>query len=411
MHQRTSVLAAAALAASVVAGGVAVAAEPEAAVEGDISVWAMGTEGDNLDVLAEDFMAEFPDVNVEVTAVPWDLAHERIVTAIAGGEVPDVSLVGTTWMGEFATLGGLDPTPESIDPAQFFEGAWNTTVVDGVSYGVPWYVETRLIYYHTDLAEEGGFNQAPANWDELKQLAQATVDGGAEWGISLQNPCCIGAWQTFMPFFWQAGGNIVDEENNFTLDTPECVEALTFYDSFFEDGLAQAETSDVPTEAQFADGTLGAFISGPWMIGLLEEAGADPETWTVSHQPTEASGTSFVGGGNLAVFDQSDNKDAGWAFVEYASRPEVQVKWYETVNDLPSVQAAWEDPALAEDELLSAFGEQLDDAKAPPAIPTWEEVASAIDGQIEQVTLGDASPEDGCAAMQEEADSIGTGLS
>ena len=118
--------------------------------------------------------------------MPWDAAHDKIVNAIAGGEVPDVSLIGTTWMGEFATLGGLDPTPDSIDPAQFFEGAWDTTVVDGVSYGVPWYVETRLVYYRTDLAEEGGFNQAPANWDELKQLAQAQEDAGAECGISLQ---------------------------------------------------------------------------------------------------------------------------------------------------------------------------------------------------------------------------------
>ena len=84
--------------------------------------------------------------------------------------------------------------------------------------------------------------------------------------------------------------------------------------------------------------------------------------------------------------------------------------WYETVSDLPAAQSAWEDPALADDPLLSAFGDQLDDAKSPPAIPTWEEVASAIDGQIEQVTQGDTSPEDACAAMQEEADSIGTGL-
>jgi multiple sugar transport system substrate-binding protein len=189
------------------------------------------------------------------------------------------------------------------------------------------------------------------------------------------------------------------------------VNALTYYDSYFEAGLASTTVSDVPLEAQFADGSVGAFISGPWMIGIITDAGADPATWTVAHQPTESAGTSFVGGGNLAVFEQSDNKDAGWAFVEYASRPEVQVTWYETVNDLPAVQAAWDDPALADDPLLSAFGEQLDDAKAPPAIPKWEEVAAAIDGQIEQVTQGDSSPEDGCAAMQEEADSIGTGLS
>lgn len=380
-----------------------------AAAEGDITVWAMGTEGENLGVLADAFMEEFPDVSVEVTAVPWDAAHDRIVTAIAGGEVPDVSLIGTTWMGEFAVLGGLEPTPDSIDQSQFFEGAWDTTVVDGVSYGVPWYVETRVLYYRTDLAEEGGFNQAPANWDELTQLAQATVDGGAEYGISLQ-PGGIGAWQTFMPFFWQAGGEIVDEENNFTIDSEACVESLTYYDSFFEAGLSQDTVSDVPVEGLFADGSVGAFISGPWMIGVITDAGADPATWALAHQPTQASGTSFVGGGNLAVFEQSDNKPAAWAFVEYLSRPEVQVTWYETVNDLPAVHAAWDDDALAGDELLSTFGEQLDDAKSPPAIPTWEQVASALDGQIEQVTVGGTSPEDSCQAMQAEAESIGTGL-
>ncbi len=133
------------------------------------------------------------------------------------------------------------------------------------------------------------------------------------------------------------------------------------------------------------------------MIGLVTDAGADPETWTVAHQPTEESGTSFVGGGNLAVFEQSDNKEAGWAFVEYASRPEVQITWYETVSDLPAVQAAWDDPALADDPLLSAFGEQLADAKAPPAIPTWEEVAIGDRRPDRAGDQGDTSPEDGCA--------------
>jgi multiple sugar transport system substrate-binding protein len=379
------------------------------APQGSITVWAMGTEGENLNVLAEDFMAEFPEVSVEVTAIPWDAAHDRIVNSIAGGEVPDVSLVGTTWMGEFATLGGLDQTPDSIDSSAFFEGAWDTTVVDGVSYGVPWYVETRVAYYRTDLAEQADVNTPPEDWDQLKELAQGLQSAGAEYGISLQ-PGGVGSWQTWMPFFWQAGGEIVDDENNFTLDSDACVEALTYYDSFFEEGLAQPSVSDVPVEAQFADGSVGSFISGPWMIGVVTDAGADPATFTVAHQPTNQSATSFVGGGNLAVFDQSDNKPAAWAFVEYLTRPEVQVKWYQTVSDLPAVQAAWDDSALADDEMLSTFGQQLEDAKAPPAIPKWEEIASAIDGEIEKVTQGSTSPEDGCAAMQQGAESIGTGL-
>jgi multiple sugar transport system substrate-binding protein len=377
--------------------------------EGTIDVWAMGTEGEKLGVLADGFMAEFPDIKVNVTAVPWDAAHDRIVNSIAGGQVPDISMIGTTWMGEFATLGGLEPTPASIDPSQFFEGSWETTEVDGVSYGVPWYVETRLIYYRTDLAEQGGFNQAPADWDELTQLVQAQVDAGADYGISLQ-PGGVGSWQTFMPFFWQAGGEMLDDSGSFTLDSEACVEALTFYDSFFEAGLTPPAVSDVPVEGTFTNGEVGSFISGPWMIGVVGEAGADPATWTVAHQPTEKAGTSFIGGSNLAVFDQSDNKPAAWTFIEYLSRPEVQVKWYETVSDLPAVRSAWDDPTLSDDALLAAFGEQLEDAKSAPAIPTWEQVAAGIDDQVELVTVGDTSPADGCKTMQQEAEAIGTGL-
>jgi multiple sugar transport system substrate-binding protein len=384
-------------------------ASAAANVSGPLQVWAMGTEGEKLGTLTTAFMTEHPDVQVEVTAVPWDAAHDRIVNAIAGGQVPDVSLIGTTWMGEFAKLGGLDPTPADIDPGLFFGGAWDTTKVDGTSYGVPWYVETRLVYYRTDMAKEGGVTDAPQDWDQLKALAEAQKKAGAKVAIALQ-PGGTGSWQTFMPFFWQAGGEILDAGGQFTLDSDACHTALAYYDSFFEEGLASKTVSDTPVEGQFANGEAGAFISGPWMIGVVTDAGADPATWTVAHQPTNVAGTSFVGGGNLGVFAQSDNKEAAWELVRYLSRPEVQKTWYETVKDLPAAQAAWEDPTLSGDPLLAAFGEQLKDAKAPPSIPTWEQVANAIDGAIEQVTVGDKSPEDGCAQMQSEAQSIGTGL-
>ena len=106
-------------------------------------------------------MAENPDAKVNVTAVPWDAAHQKIASAIAAKQTPDVSMVGTTWQGEFAKTGALDPTPaDLISKDAFFPGAWDTTVVDGTAYGVPWYVETRVIYYRKDLAAEGRHHHA-----------------------------------------------------------------------------------------------------------------------------------------------------------------------------------------------------------------------------------------------------------
>ena len=71
-----------------------------------------------------------PDVTVNVTPIAWDVAHDKLLTSVAGGETPDVSQMGTTWMGEFAKTGALEEVPDSIDMNSFFEGARNTAIVD-----------------------------------------------------------------------------------------------------------------------------------------------------------------------------------------------------------------------------------------------------------------------------------------
>jgi multiple sugar transport system substrate-binding protein len=421
---RRAITAAVAIAALVVAGcgrdegngGGDAGAGPEpisgGPATGTITVWAMGTEGERLSELAAEFMAENPDADVQVTPVPWDAAHQKISGAIASQETPDVSMIGTTWMGEFAQTGALDQTPtDLIDQTAFFEGAWETGVVDGTSYGVPWYVETRLIYYRTDLAEEAGFTEPPQTWDELKEFARAMQeDAGAEWGLYLQ-PGGTGSWQSVLPFAWSNGAEVSSGEE-FTLDTPEMTEALEYYQSFFTEGLStSAQLVDGALEQGFVDGTVGAFISGPWHVGILADQGGEDfaESYTVARMPQQQSATSFVGGSDLAVFTDSDNRDGAWKFIAWLSEPETQVRWYEIVNDLPAVTAAWDDPTLASDPVLATFGEQLQDAQSPPAIATWEQVAAAIDTELEKLCKADAAPAEVAAAMQQQAGSIGFG--
>jgi multiple sugar transport system substrate-binding protein len=109
------------------------------------------------------------------------------------------------------------------------------------------------------------------------------------------------------------------------------------------------------------------------------------------------------------VYKDSKNKDAAWAFVQFVTDPKIQVKWYQQVTDLPAVQAAWTDPVVSGDANVKVFGDQLKDTQAPPAIPTWNEISTAINDQLEKVTTGATSAEAGAKAMQEKANSIGTG--
>jgi multiple sugar transport system substrate-binding protein len=377
---------------------------------GEITVWAMGTEGEKLSVLADEFMKENPDAKVSVTPVPWDGAHNKLAAAIAGQETPDVTMLGTTWVGEFAKTGALDVVPpDFVNEADFFPGAWETGIVDGTSYSVPWYVETRLLYVNSSVAEKAGITEAPKTWAELTQAGKdMQAKGGAKQGIYLQ-PGQTGAWQTVMPFVWQNGGDIYDGQK-FTLDSPQAVEALEYYKSFYDSGLSSRDRlREGEQEPKLLSGEIGAFVSGPWHIGLLDELGGEGkyELWPMPSGSGDF--TSFIGGSNMAVFKNTENRDAAWKFVSYLMRPEVQVKWYQTVADLPAVQAAWDDETLAGDPQLKLFGDQLDKAKAPPAIPTWEQIAAGVDTELEKIAKGTASASDAAKAMQAQATSIGTG--
>ena len=395
--------------ASVAPGGSGAPPASAGAVSGEITVWAMGLEGTKLSVMADKFMAANPDVKVSVTPVDWGQAVAKLQTAIGGGETPDISQMGTDMMGQFVATDALEPVGDAIDPSVFFESAWQTNVVDGQAYGVPWYVETRALYYRTDIAEKAGITAPPATWDELKAMAKAMKEqGGAEWGISLGTK----NGQEYLPFVWSNGGDVVAEDGSFALASPQAVEALEFYDSFFEEGLSPKSVPEgFDITPAFVSGSHPMFFSGPWHLGLIAEAGgADIEgKWAVVPIPKKSSGTSWVGGANLVVFKDSENKDAAWAFVKYLADPANQVAWYEEAAALPAVQGAWEDAALADDANVAVFGQQLEDTKAPPSVSTWNEVSAAINDNLERVTTGDTSPADGAAAMQEAATGIGTG--
>ncbi|MGZ8437695.1 MAG: extracellular solute-binding protein, partial [Candidatus Limnocylindrales bacterium] len=314
---------------------------PAANLSGELTVWGMGNEGTLLGTLADAFMEANPGVKVNVTPVAWSEAVAKLQTAIAGNTTPDVSQMGTDMMGQFGATGAFEPVPSDIDPSAYFESAWKTNLVGGVVSGVPWYVETRLLFYRTDIAKTAGITSPPATWDDLTAAAKAMqAQGKAKYGISLgpRN------WQEYLPFLWSNGGDVVDASGNPTLNSPQAVEALTYYDSFFKEGLtAKSVPANFAIEAAFVKGEFPMFFSGPWHLGLVAKAGAaaDPDfasKWAIAPMTKKVSSTSFLGGSNIVVYKNSKNKDAAWAFVRFLSDPKTQALWYTTSSDLPAVK-------------------------------------------------------------------------
>jgi multiple sugar transport system substrate-binding protein len=370
-----------------------------------LSMWAMGDEGDKLpgsDVI-QAFEKANPNIRVNVTAIPWSVAHDKIVTAIAGRQTPDLSLMGTTWMGEFGKIGGLDEVPGSVSKGDFYPAAWQAVTVGGRAVGVPWYMDTRAVFYRTDLAQKAGVANAPRTWSDLMTLAQAYRTSGAQYGISLQS----NDDQEWLPFLYSAGGDIM-QNGKFTLDSPASVRSLTEYVRYFQQGLTpKSEPQGFDVTQTFATGATPMFISGPWQISTLQKN--DPQLqgkWAVARVPLDQSSTSFAGGGDLAVFKSSPHRDAAWKLVQFMAQSGQELSWFRTINDLPAVKASWQDPSLSGNQALKVFGDQLGSAKAPPAISEWTEIDAQINDWLQKACFGQVTPAAAASGMQQAAASI-----
>ncbi|WNI29496.1 sugar ABC transporter substrate-binding protein [Streptomyces sp. ITFR-6] len=374
-----------------------------------LTVWAMGAEGEKLADVAKVYEKANPNITVKVTPVGWDVAHQKLVSAAAAGSMPDVAQMGGSYMGEFSELGVLEPVDtKTFQEKDFFPAGWKQGEVDGQAYGVPWYVDTRVLYYRTDLAKKAGITKAPTNWKELQDLATAyQKKAGTKWGLSIQ-PSGLDTVQNFYSFLYSAGGEIVNDKGDVVIDSPAAVKALKEYGSYFSKGLSNKSVQpgyDVVKD--FGNGRVPMFFGGPWHVTLLNEG--QPQLkgkWAVANVPTDKSSVSMAGGSSLVISKDSEHKAAATQFIKYLTDTKGQADWYKRTKDLPANTAAWTSGDLANDTDLQIFKKQMDTAKSSPSLSNWTEVTDKVDQAIAKVTQGKASAEDALKTAQSQIEGL-----
>jgi multiple sugar transport system substrate-binding protein len=381
-----------------------------------IRLWAMGREGEVVAQLIPDFERENPGIRVRVQQIPWSAAHEKLLTAFVGEATPDIAMLGNTWVPEFVALDALEPLDslvtrsKSLSRADFFPGAWSTNVVDSVTYGVPWYVDTRVLFYRTDLLKAAGYDSVPDTWADWRE---SMIRIKARMGPR-QYPMLAPTteWPPPVVLGLQTGAPLLRDDGKYAWFTdPRFRRAFDFYVGWFRDGLAPkvsgSEVSNLYQE--FARGNIAMYISGPWQIGeFRNRLPADAQgTWMTAPLPGPTGpGVSMAGGASLVVFRGSRRKSDAWKIVEYLSRPGVQLRFYALTGDLPPTRTAWADSTLANNRYARAFRDQLERMVPLPKVPEWEQIATKVFEYGEQAIRGRLSPDSTLAALDRDVNGL-----
>ncbi|MFJ4710845.1 sugar ABC transporter substrate-binding protein [Streptomyces sp. NPDC088785] len=385
-------------------GGDSVAADAKQT----LTVWAMGTEGEKLADVAKVYEKANPNITVKVTPIGWDVAHQKLVAAAAANKLPDVMQMGGSYMTEFADMGALEPVDTgTFRQKDYFPAGWEQGEYDGKTYGVPWYVDTRVLYYRTDLAKKAGVDKAPATMAELRTAAQKYQKAGSKYGLSIQ-PNGLDSVQSFYQFLYSAGGQIVTKDGKTVANSPAAVKALENYTSYFKDGLAaKSVRPGYDVTKDFNTGDVAMFFGGPWHMGLLDDNYPGLKgKWAIANVPTDKTSASMAGGSALTISADSEHKDAAKKLVRYLTGTKGQADWYQRTKDLPANMTAWSSGELATDPDMKVWKKQMESAQVSPAQPKWSEITSKIDTAIEDAAQGKASPKAALDKAQGEIESL-----
>jgi multiple sugar transport system substrate-binding protein len=381
----------------------------------ELSFWTFGREGEAVAQLLPAFEREFPAIHVKLQQLPLTAAHQKLLTAYAGGSTPDVMQLGNTWVPELAALDALQPLQSWVAHSgvvrqdDYFPSIWATNRIDGTLYGVPWYVDTRLLFYRTDLLEAAGFDGPPRDWAQWRRMLAALSDParhvyGALLPTNEYEQLLSLALEQPQPLLRDGG-----RYGNFRSDGFK--RALAFYVDTFRLHQAPPITNVEAGNpwSEFGRGVYAFYFSGPWNIGEFRKRLPSDEQarWSTAPLPgPDGPGSGVAGGASLVVFRTSRHQDDAWRLIEYLARPEVQQRLYALLGDLPPRRSAWNSPILRDDPKLQAFRDQLERMKSTPAVPEWERIANEMQLVAAEAIAGELTIDQAAAELDRRTDRI-----
>ena len=357
--------------------------------------------------LVDSFGQKYPDVQVELIQIPGQSDYRKRLSAdIVAGNPADVVLINYRRFASFANAGALEPLgpylekSKLIKEADFYPEAIQPYKWNGQLACIPQNISSLVVYYNKDLFDQAGVPYPAEDWtwqDFLSAARTLTQDGDNDGNTDQFGAGISAELIRLAPFIWQAGGTIVDDEAKpFTLmlDTEE---AFTTGEFFF--GLqtndhvvpnAEQEASE-DSETRFINGTLAMFFNSRRGVPTYRDSAKFD--WDVAALPQLKEPATILHSDAYCLPSASKNKDAAWAFIEYANSVEGQTVIAETGRTVPSLISVANSPAFLDQNSKPVnsrvFLDVIPSIRALPIHPNWAEIEEIASEELARGFYGE----------------------
>jgi putative chitobiose transport system substrate-binding protein len=319
--------------------------------QSNVEFWTMQLQPEYTDFFNQ-MIAQFEKVNPEIKVqwvdVPWTAMESKILTAVSANTAPDVVNLNPDFAAKLAGRKAWMPLNDKITPEiqkLYLPSIWQANTLNGQTFGVPWYLTTRVAIYNTELFKQAGVSKPPATYTELAQVAEQihTKTGKYAYFVTFVPEDSAEVLESFV----QMDVKLLNAEGKAAFNTPEGKAAFQYWVDFYKKGwlpkeaLTQGHRYAVEL---YQTGQTAILASGAEFLKTVEKnAPAVAKVSASAPQITGSTGKRNVAVMNLVIPRATDQPDAALKFAEFVTNDVNQLAFAKAANVLPSTVKAVSD--------------------------------------------------------------------
>lgn len=298
--------------------------------------------------LIRTFESQNPSIKVKWVDVPWSAMENKVLTAVSAKTPPDVVNLNPDFASQLAGKNAwlnLDNKVSSQVRSSYLPNIWQASTLNNKSFGIPWYLTTRLTIYNTSLLKLAGITRPPVTYAELAQMAQQIKDKTGKYAF----------FATFVPqdsgevleSMVQMGVTLVNTDGKAGFNTPQGKAAFQYWVDLYKKGLLpKASLTQGHRHAidLYQSGETAFLASGPeFLKTIANNAPKIALASAIAPQITGDTGKKNVAVMNMVIPRDSKYPDEAVKFALFITNDENQLAFAKAANVLPSTIKALSD--------------------------------------------------------------------